>query len=189
MMYETIKTAVADRIAVLTFNRPDVLNAFNGRMVEEVSAAMAELGRRDDVLAIVVHGEGRAFSAGFDLKESAGRGVPGVAEWRTILEKDFDFIVQFWDCPKPTIAAIHGYCLAGAFELALACDMTVAAEGTRFGEPEARFGSGIIAMLLPWVTGPKQAKELLLTGSDRISAERALAIGIVNHVVSAGEHM
>ena len=86
-------------------------------------------------------------------------------QWRKVLETDFDFIMQFWDCPKPTIAAVHGFCLAGAFELALACDITVAAEGTRFGEPEARFGSGIIAMLLPWVTGPKQAKELLLTGS------------------------
>ena len=66
MSYQTIKTRVEDRIAVLTFNRPDVLNAFNGRMVEEVSTAMAELGAREDVLAIVVHGEGRAFSAGFD---------------------------------------------------------------------------------------------------------------------------
>src|SRR5258708_33542014 len=149
MMYETIKTAVADRIAVLTFNRPDVLNAFNGRMVEEVSAAMAELGRPADVLAIVVHGEGRAFSAGFDLKESAGRGVPGVAEWRTILEKDFDFIVQFWDCPKPTIAAIHGYCLAGASELALACDMPGASVAPPARAAEVRAASSLVSRRLP----------------------------------------
>ncbi len=189
MSYQTIKTGVADRIAVLTFNRPDVLNAFNGRMVTEVLAAMADLGAREDVLAIVVHGEGRAFSAGFDLKESAARGTPTVAEWRTVLEKDFDFIVQFWDCPKPTIAAIHGYCLAGAFELALACDMTVAAEGTRLGEPEVRFGSGLVALLLPWMTTPKLAKELLLTGTDGLDAKRALDMGIVNAVVPAGQHL
>src|SRR5260370_2157881 len=97
--------------------------------------------------------------------------------------------MQVWDCPKQPIAAVHGYCLAGAFELALACDITVAAAGTWFGEPEVRFGSGIVAMLLPWFTGPKQAKELLLTGNDRISAERALEIGIVNRVVPEGQQL
>ena len=135
----------------------------------------------------MVHGEGRAFSAGFDLKESAARGTSGALAWREVLEHDFDFIVQFWDCPKPIVAAVHGYCLAGAFELMLACDLPVAAEGTLFGEPEVRFGSGIIAMLLPWITGPKQAKELLLTGNDKVSAERAVAMGIVNRVVPADE--
>ena len=95
--------------------------------------------------------------------------------------------MQFWDCPKPTVAAVHGHCLAGAFELALACDVTVAAESTLFGEPEVRFSSGIIAMLLPWVTGPKQAKELLLSGNDKISAQRAYDFGIVNRVVPDGE--
>ncbi len=99
----------------------------------------------------------------------------------------FDFIIKFWDCPKPTIAVVQGYCLAGAFELALACDMTVAAEGTMFGEPEVRFGTGIVAMLLPWITGPKQAKELLLTGEDRLSAEDALRMGIINCVVPPKE--
>ena len=97
--------------------------------------------------------------------------------------------MQFWDCPKPVIAAVHGYCLAGAFEMALACDITIAAEGTRFGEPEVRFGSGIVAMLLPWMTTPKLAKELLLTGNDRIDASRALAMGIVNEVVPEGQHL
>jgi len=177
------------RVGIMTFNRPEVLNAFNPELVAAVGGALSTLAADPTVAAIVVNGAGRAFSAGFDLKASAALGELTNEQWRKVLETDFDFIMQFWDCPKPTIAAVHGFCLAGAFELALACDITVAAEGTRFGEPEARFGSGIIAMLLPWVTGPKQAKELLLTGSDRISAERALAIGIVNHVVSAGEHM
>jgi enoyl-CoA hydratase len=158
-------------------------------LLAETTSALAEHARDDQIAAIVVHGEGRAFSAGFDLKESAARGTTGAAAWRKVLEQDFDFIVQFWDCPKPTIAAVHGYCLAGAFELMLACDITVAAEGTLFGEPEVRFGSGIIAMLLPWVTGPKQAKELLLTGNDKVTAERALAMGIVNRVVPADELM
>ena len=89
--------------------------------------------------------------------------------------------------PKPTVAAVHGYCIGGAFELSLACDVTVAARGTRFGAPEVKFGSGAVALLLPWIAGPKAAKELLLTGDDKLDAERALALGIVNHVVEDGE--
>jgi enoyl-CoA hydratase len=189
MSYEAIKIEYRGRVAILSFNRPEVLNAFNSALMAETGEALAALADDDRVLAIVVHGEGRAFSAGFDLKESAARQIEGVEDWRAVLEADFKFIVQFWDCPKPTIAAVHGFCLAGAFELALACDMTVAAEGTRFGEPEVRFGSGIVALLLPWVTGPKLAKELLLTGNDRIDARRALSIGLVNEVVPAGEEL
>lgn len=177
------------RIGIMTFNRPEVLNAFNPELVTSVSDALASLSNDASISAIIVNGAGRAFSAGFDLKAAAAMGELTNEQLRAHLQSEFDFIMQFWDCPKPTIAAVHGFCLAGAFELALACDITVAAEGTRFGEPEPRFGSGILAMLLPWVTGPKQAKELLLTGNDRISAERALEIGIVNHVVPAGEHM
>ncbi len=125
-----------------------------------------------------------AFSAGFDMKESAARTDTTLDEWRIVLERDFEFIMQFWDHPKPTVAAVHGFCLAGAFELALACDVTVAGEDTRFGEPEVRFGAGIVAMLLPWSVGPKKAKELILTGNDGVSAGEALAMGAVNHVVA-----
>jgi enoyl-CoA hydratase len=82
---------------------------------------------------------------------------------------------------------VHGYCIGGAFELSLACDITIAAVGTKFGAPEVRFGSGAVALLLPWIAGPKAAKELLLTGEDKLTAERALALGIVNHVVPDGE--
>lgn len=184
-----LETRIEGRVGVLTFDRADVLNAFNAALVGEVGRALDAFASNPAIHAIVVNGNGRAFSAGFDLKESAAKGALSVEQWRAVIETDFDFIIQFWDCPKPTIAAVHGYCLAGAFELALACDITVAAAGTYFGEPEVRFGSGIVAMLLPWITGPKQAKELLLTGNDRISAERALEIGIVNRVVPDGQQL
>lgn len=187
--YETIISRKEGRIGFIAFNRPRALNALSATLLAETTRALAEHAGDEEVAAIVVHGEGRAFSAGFDLKESAARGTSGALAWREVLEHDFDFIVQFWDCPKPTIAAVHGYCLAGAFELMLACDITVAAEGTLFGEPEVRFGSGIIAMMLPWITGPKQAKELLLTGNDKVPAELALAMGIVNRVVPADDLM
>ena len=187
MSYEFIAIDRAAKVGILTFNRERVLNAFNPGLIEETNAAMADFVDDDDIAAIVVHGAGRAFSAGFDLKASADRKIDGPGEWADILRTDFDFIMQFWDCPKPTVAAVHGHCLAGAFELALACDITVAAESTLFGEPEVRFSSGIVAMLLPWVTGPKQAKELLLSGNDRISAQRAYDFGLINRVVPDGE--
>jgi enoyl-CoA hydratase len=187
MSYEFINVTAKDGIGILTFNRPRSLNAFNNELMDETVDAVASLNANDDVRAILVKGEGRAFSAGFDLKASAERQLDSVDKVREQMQKQFDFIVQFWDSPKPTIAMVHGYCLAGAFELALACDITVAAEGTFFGEPEVRFGTGIIAMLLPWVTGPKQAKELLLTGNDRVSAEQAHAMGVINHIVPSEE--
>ncbi len=190
MTYETIELKVEQRVAVLTFNRPKVLNAFDGTLVNETVAALRALGADDTVSAIVVHGAGRAFSAGFDLKAGAATaGQRGPVEWRRMLEADFEFIMSFWDCPKPTIAAVHGYCIGGAFELSLACDVTIAAETTRFGAPEVKFGSGAVALLLPWIAGPKAAKELLLTGDDRLTAQRALGLGIVNHVVPDGEEL
>lgn len=181
-------TDVEGRIGVLTFNRPHVLNAFNSELVEATNAAMAGFQADERVLAIVVHGAGRAFSAGFDMKESAAKGIQGEA-WRPVLEKDFDFIMQFWHSPKPTVAAAHGHCIGGAFEVLMACDLSVAAASTMLGEPEVRFGSGIVAMLAPYVTGPKQAKELLLTGNDRMSAQRCYEMGILNRVVPDGEEL
>jgi enoyl-CoA hydratase len=185
--YTTLSVTVDSRIATLTFQRPNVLNAFDPTLVTETIQALAALEANDEVLAIIVRGTGRAFSAGFDMKASAAAPTPDTAGWRTILETDFAFIMGFWHCAKPTIACVHGHCIGGAFELALACDITVAAASTRFGAPEVRFGSGTVAMLLPYIAGPKAAKELLLTGNDRLTAARAEALGIVNHVVPDGE--
>jgi len=187
MMLATIRTRVDDRIGVLTLNRPSVLNAINAAMVREIGEAMTAFVNDAQVRAIVIHGEGRAFSAGFDLKESVQRQVASIEEWRALLDEDFAFIMQFWDCPKPTVAAVHGHCIAGAFEVMLACDIAVAAEGTYFGEPEVRFGAGIVALLLPWMTTPKIAKELLLTGNDKVTATQAREMGMVNHVVPPGQ--
>lgn len=172
-------------VAVLTLNRPDKLNAVNVPMMEALHAALDAAEANDAVRAILLLGAGRAFSAGFDLDMGLGEGTPPPDAVRRALERDFDLIVRFWDSPKPTIAAVHGYCLGSGMELALACDLTISADDCRFGEPEVRFGSGIVAMLLPWLVGPKQAKYLLLTGEDRLSASEALAIGVVNRVVPA----
>jgi enoyl-CoA hydratase len=187
MSFEHLVVSRNGAVATVAFNRPRLLNAIHNELMRETLAAVADLNADDAVEVIIVRGEGRAFSAGFDLKASAERKMEGVEDWETQMRLQFDFIMQFWHSPKPTIAAVHGFCLAGAFELALACDVTVAAEGTIFGEPEVRFGTGVIAMLLPWVAGPKAAKELLLTGNDKVSASDALRLGIVNHVVPESE--
>ena len=172
-------------VALLTLNRPDKLNAINRPVIEAIDAALDAAEADDSVRAIVVAGAGRAFSAGFDLDMGMGEGKPDPADVRRALENDFRIILRFWDSPKPTVAAVHGYCLGSALELALACDLTVAAEDCRFGEPEVKFGSGIVALLLPWLAGPKAAKYLLLTGEDRATAAEMQAMGLVNRVVPA----
>lgn len=186
MSQEFVKTRREGPVGILTFDRPDVLNAFHNEAMAENVAALAAFDADPAVRVIVVHGAGRAFSAGFDMKASADRDMSTVDKVQAQMQRQFDFIMSFWRCEKPTVAVVHGFCMAGAFEVALACDLTVAAEGTRFGEPEVRFGTGIVAMLLPWMVGPKHAKEMLLTGNDKMDAHRAAAIGIVNEVVPGG---
>lgn len=189
MTYQTILFETRGPIGLLTFNRPERLNAFSKTMVEEVNRQLDLVERDENIRVLVVAGAGRAFSAGFDLKEEADKPWSSVADVTPTLKRDFDFIMRFWHLSRPTIAAVHGYALAGACELAMACDITIAAEGTRFGEPELRFGSGIIALLMPWLSGPKKAKEFLLTGNDRIDAGEALACGLINRVVPLGNEL
>jgi enoyl-CoA hydratase len=179
---ETILYERRGPIALLTLNRPDKLNAVNAQMVRELHEGLDMAEADDQVRVVVLCGAGRAFSAGFDLDMGEGSGIEFL---RSELRKDFDVIMRFWDFPKPTVSAVHTYCLGSGMEMAVACDITVAAEGCRFGAPEVKFGSGIVSLILPWVIGLKQAKELLLTGDDRVPAERALALGLVNRVVPA----
>lgn len=186
MSYETILCERNGAVASITLNRPERLNAMNALMLRELQQAL-DLAEADaDVRAVVLSGAGAGFCSGFDLKEQAEARPAGVATWRPLLRRDFDTIMRFWHSPKPTIAAVEGACLAGGCELALACDITIAGEDAVFGEPELRFGAGIVVLLLPWLVGPKRAKQLLLTGEDRLAARRAEAIGLVNEVVATG---
>lgn len=191
MAHELITYRTEGALAWLSLNRPDKLNAINAAMITEINQALDAAEEDDAVRVILLTGEGRAFSAGFDL--DTGLGEEATAEldhdelkvlMRRELRNDFDIIMRFWDSPKPTIAAVHTYCLGSGMEMALACDITLAATGCRFGAPEVKFGSGIVALVLPWFCGPKRAKELLLTGDDQITAEQAEAWGLVNRVVA-----
>jgi enoyl-CoA hydratase len=185
--YATIIVEKLGPVARLTLNRPERANALNQTMLVEIGAALDDSENDPAIRALIVRGAGAAFSSGFDLKEQMERQPRGTEQWRPLLRRDFDTVMRFWHFPRPTIAAVRGPCLAGACELALACDLTVAADDAFFGEPELKFGAGIVAMILPWIVGPKVAKEIILTGEDRIPAARAREIGMVNRVVPAAE--
>ena len=176
-------------VAVIELNRPERLNAINRKMIAEVTRVLDVVETNADMRAVVLHGAGRAFCAGFDLKDDAAAQPSGITTWRRLLKQDFDFIIRFWDFPKPTIAAVHGFCLAGGCEIAMACDITIAAEGAMFGEPELRFGSVITALVMPWLVGPKRSKEMLLTGNDRVPAAWAAQAGLINRVVSDASYL
>jgi len=193
--YQLIRYTVEPPMAWLSLDRPDKLNAINGAMIDELNHALDRAEADDTVRVIILRGEGRAFSAGFDLDMGMDETTVGEMDEeglksavRRELGKDFDIIMRFWDCPKPTIAAVHTYCLGSAMEMAVACDVTLAARGCRFGAPEVKYCSGIVALVLPWFCGPKKAKELLLTGNDRVTPEQAEAWGLVNQVVE-GERL
>lgn len=184
MSFEVIQFEIDGPLALLSLNRPEKLNAINQPMVAELNQALDIAESSDAVCAIILDGRGRAFSAGFDLDSPEDTDATiDTGALRKELRADFDIIMRFWESPKTTVAAVHGYCLGSAMEMAVACDITVAAEGCRFGAPEVKFGSGIVALLLPWFIGPKRAKELLLSGDDAVTAERAREYGLVNRVV------
>src|SRR5258707_4906553 len=182
-MFQLINLEKIGFVARITLTRPERTNAMNAAMLAEIAQAMDAVELDDDIRSVIVTGAGNAFSSGFDLKEQMERRPTGIEQWRPILRKDFDVPMRFWHCPKPTIAAVRGACLAGACELALACDLTIASPDAFFGEPELKFGAGIVVMILPWIVGPKIAKEIILTGEDRISAQRAREIGMINRIV------
>jgi enoyl-CoA hydratase len=185
--YHAIRLERSGAVATLTLSRPQRLNAINKQMLLELQHALDTVEGDPELRALVVNGAGGNFSSGFDLSEQMEARPTGVEIWREILERDFNTITRFWHFKKPTIAAVGGYCLAGGCELALCCDITLASEDAIFGEPELKFGAGIVVMILPWLVGPKHAKEIILRGMDRIPAQEALRIGLINRVVSVGE--
>ena len=172
--------------AWITLNRPDKLNAMNGEVVRELRARIREVEEDDTVKVVVLTGAGRAFSAGYAISEEVGDRIVGADQWRSALALDVALAMELWTLSRPTIAAVRGWCLAGACELAMACDLIVATADARFGEPEIRYGSGPVALLMPFMLGQKKTNELLFTG-DTIDAEEAYRCGLVNRVVEPAD--
>jgi enoyl-CoA hydratase len=171
----------------LTLNRPKALNALNEELMGALSAALDAAEKDDAVRVLILRGAGRAFCAGYDLKEDASGEPMDAREWHRVLKHDNDRMLRILDNPKPIVASVHSYCLAGGTDLMLACDLAVAADDAYFGYVDVRFGSGVVSMFLPWVIGLRAAKELLFTGEDRVSASEAFRLGLVNRVVPREE--
>jgi len=187
MSYETIVWEVADGVATLTLNRPDVHNAMNERMRGELVACFGGLVANDDVRVVVVTGAGeRAFSAGADIREFVAPQVP-VRFRETRRRLDFRQLLD--RCLQPIVAAIRGYAFGGGLELALACDIRIAGDDARLGLTEvdlAIIPGGGGTQRLPRLVGRGKALEMILTGA-RIDAREALRIGLVERVVPAAE--
>ena len=176
-----VEYEVKDHLCWITLNRPEKLNAISQDTVRELGLALDRAEADDQVKVVLLRGAGRAFSAGFDLGEESA--TPTTADgWHIILQNDVGITMKLWAFPKPTIAAVHGWVLAGGCDLAMACDMIVAADNANFGEPEVRYGSGTATLLMPFMLGQKKTNELLYTG-DTINAVDAERFGLVNTVV------
>jgi enoyl-CoA hydratase len=185
MAYTNIKLDVSESVATLTIDRPSVRNALNRETVEECLAALRELETRDDAGALIITGSGESsFVSGSDINDIRMRtredGLAAIASSICAAVERF---------PRPTVAAINGYALGGGCELALSCDIRIASETAKFGQPE--LGLGIIpaaggTQRLPRVVGLGWAKHLILTG-EIIDAKQALTIGLVTVVTPAGQ--
>lgn len=186
--FETLRLTVKDHVATLELSRPEVLNAINMVMYADIAAAFAALDDDPSVWVAVLTGQGRSFSVGADLKERQTMSVADVRRRRRLAPRTFGAIAN---SNHPVIAAVNGYAFGGGFELALACDLLVAADDAQFSLPETNLGvipGGGATQRLPRMVGPQRAKELIFTGR-RFTAKSALDYGIVNYVEPRGELM
>jgi enoyl-CoA hydratase len=140
---------------------------------------LGEAAESDEVRVVVIAGSGRSFCAGYDLEEGSSTEPAAILK---SLTHSLERLLEVFDHPKPVIAEVQGHCLAGGCDLMMMCDLAVASDDAVFGQPEIRFGSTVVAHVMPWLIGARRAKELILTGTeiDAIEAER---IGLVNRVV------
>jgi enoyl-CoA hydratase len=179
-----------EKVSIITLDRADKLNAINSAMKDQIIAAFARADKDPSTSVIVLRANGRSFSAGFDIGHSPDRGKDtGAADpntWDPILHRSFDFGIAPWSATKPVIASVQGHVLGGGCELAMMCDLTIAADDARFGEPEVRFSHLGPLMVMPWFIGLKRARELLFFG-DQIDAQTALSFGMINRIVPAAE--
>lgn len=189
MLFEQIQYQVKENLAYITINRPEKLNALNMQTLAEIDKARTTAQEDPAIRGIILSGVGeKAFAAGADIAEFAGfsakQGTALAASGHQIM----DAIAM---CPKPVVAVIHGFALGGGCELAMACHMRIAAENAKFGQPEVKLG------LVPGYGGTQRLVQLvgkgkaieLLMSAEMISAQQALQLGLVNHVVPANEAM
>ena len=189
-MPETIALEQIGRVARVTLNRPEKLNAISRQLQRELIEVLTELERDDSVHVALVSGAGRAFSAGYDL--AGGSGV--AAEQASAISRDRDGLgellhnwLRIWDLRLPVIAKVHGYCLAGGSQLASICDVTFVADDARIGAPQLPLGAGFVASFWAWQVGGKRAKEFFFPVGSMISGREAADIGLFNRSIPADQ--
>jgi len=188
MEYECIIYEKAEQIAVIYLNRPHVLNAMNKQLWLDIQNALEDAKKSLEIKVLIITGKGRAFSTGADLKESKNRNLEDYRDYLIELQEASRKIIRF---EKPTIAAINGYALGSGYELALACDIRLAAEDAKIGSPEARVTSSVTGgamRLVQNLIGPGKARELLFT-AEYIDGREAERIGLINKAVKPGQLM
>ncbi len=182
MDFECIIYEKQDHIAIIKLNRPKVLNAMNKQLWNDFQKALDDVKADPAIKVLIITGQGRAFSTGADLKDSKDRSLEDYRDYLVALQEASRKIIRF---EKPTIAAINGYALGSGYELALACDIRIAAEEAQIGSPEARVTSSVTGgamRLVQDLIGPAKARELLFT-AEYIDGREAAAIGLVNKAV------
>ena len=175
-------------VAIARLNRPQVLNAMNKQLWLDLQAALTDASENDAIKVVVITGEGRAFSTGADLKESKDRSIEAYRDYLVSLQETSRTVIRF---EKPTIAAINGFAIGSGYELALACDIRIAAEEAKIGSPEAKVTSSVTGgafRLVQDLIGPGKARELLFTG-EYIDGIEAMRIGLVNQAVPVDKLM
>ena len=188
MDFECIIYEKGEGIATIKLNRPHVLNAMNKQLWLDFQVALDDVKNDPEIRVLIITGEGRAFSTGADLKDSKDRSLEDYRDYLVELQETSRKIIRF---EKPIIAAINGYALGSGYELALACDIRIAAEEAKIGSPEARVTSSITGGALRLVQdliGPGKARELLFT-SEYIDGKEAERIGLVNKAVPLAQLM
>ena len=188
MEFECVIYEKEKGVATIKLNRPKVLNAMNKQLWLDFQEALEDVKGDPEIKALIVTGEGRAFSTGADLKDSKDRSVEDYREYLVELQETSRKIIRF---EKPTIAAINGYALGSGYELALACDIRIAANEAKIGSPEASVTSSVTGgatRLVQDLIGPGKAKELLFT-SEYIDGKEAERVGLVNKSVPLDQLM
>ena len=180
--------AVDGRVGIVSLNRADKLNAISPDLKRTLIERFHEADRDPATAVVVLRAEGRSFSAGYDISPNPARAARrgNALAWHTSLTDDVRLEMTPWDMTKPVVASVQGHCLGGGCELAMMCDLTIAADDALFGEPEIRFSNVGPALIMPFVVGLKRAREMLYFG-DPIDAQTALRFGMVNRVVPRAE--
>ena len=187
IIYE-LREGAGGVIAYITLNRPERLNAQSRKLLSELGEALEASANDDDVRCIVIRGAGRAFSAGYDMNVQSQGALSRDAVTMITNRPDPTQMYQrwIWNNPKPVIAQVHSFTLAGGGQVASHCDITIASEDALFGYPPARYASVATYMIWPELVGMKKAKQLAFTG-NMINAEEALRLGLVSEVVPASD--